>query len=153
MNIKQVHFAYYSQRLKGKPVLRKIWPSSCSSVQRARKSSGASDQLSTHLACCLLGQPRDPLGPLAHPHRHLRHLLLLLSHFRQRVQGSGVCLVAAGEVAALVATGRRRWPCLVPCALTGHQPAPTTDQRRASRKLVVRKSSQEMQPEDHLWQG
>ena len=108
-------------RLKEKPVPRKIWPSSCSSVQRARKSSGASDQLSTHLACCLLGQSRDPLGPLAHPHRHLRHLLHLLSHFHQStVSSKGVVSVWWPQVSR----SGGNWPpaLAVPCALCPHWP-------------------------------
>ena len=127
-------------RLKEKPVPRKIRPSSCSSVQRARKSSGASDQLSTHLACCLLRQSRDPLGPLAHPHRHLRHLLLLISHFHQStVSSKGVVSVWWPQVRWplwwQLAAGAGRALCLVPSLATNLRLLRTRGERHASSSL------------------
>ena len=111
--------------------------------------------LQTHLACCLLSQTRDPLGLLAHPHCHLlrhpppspsSHISMDSFSWSQQSKAERECLLSAGccrWFEAQLAAGAGR-------ALT-HQAAKTTrDGRRASRKFVIRKSSQDAAAEDHL---
>ena len=111
----------------------------------AHKSSATCAPLQTHLACCLLSQAGDPLGLLAHPHCHLRHPppgshISMDSFFFVARAKPRECLSAVGccrWLRAQLAAGAAR-------ALTGHPPSRyTRDGRRASRKFVIRKSSQD----------
>ena len=50
-----------------------LYSQCCSALLFALRALLCATLLSTHVACCRVLESWDPLGPLPHPHRHLRH--------------------------------------------------------------------------------